>query len=88
MPTSVRLDARTQQIVAQLARRQRKSRSAVIRDAILQLERSEPTRTGNVLAAVEHLIGSVDSGGRQLSTRSGEKVRQLLHSKRNATRAR
>jgi hypothetical protein len=88
MPTSVRLDARSEQIVSRIARQRKRSRSAVIREAILALERGEKGPEQTAFSAIEHLIGSLDSGGRQLSVRTGQTVRDLLAAKRRADNAR
>lgn len=80
MPTSVRLDAETQGLIARLARETGRSRSQVIRDAIHLLARSEvgDKRSRGPYAAIAHLLGCADSGGMKLSERTGEKFRQLL----------
>jgi hypothetical protein len=88
MPTSIRLDTRSEQIVARIARQRRSTRSAVIRDAILALGRGVEGTERSAYSVVEHLIGSIDSGGRQLSVRTGAKVRELLMAKRRASSAR
>ena len=81
MPTSVRLDTRTESIVNRLARKRGQTKSEVIRAALLALARSEeqqarPHKTA--YEALEPLIGCVKGGPRNLSERTGEKFRALL----------
>ena len=76
MPTlSIRLDARTASLVDRVAEQTRKTKSDVLREAIGQY------------AEIAHLIGSWDSGGKQLSTRSGEKFAAMLKQDTNARRS-
>ena len=84
MPTSVRLDAKTESLVRGLARQTGRTKSQVIRDAIAQFARSaaeaQPAKTP--YEAMKHLIGSVRGGPPNLSERTGEKFRQLLLARR------
>jgi len=90
MPTlSIRLDARTASLVDRVAEQTRKTKSDVLREAIGQYaetikENSESDRPYDKIA---HLIGSWDSGGKQLSTRSGEKFAAMLKQDTNARRS-
>jgi len=80
MPTSVRLDRKTEVLVNRLARKRGQTKSELIREAILALARSEedirPQKTA--YEALAHLIGRVKGGPKDLSERTGEKFRALL----------
>jgi hypothetical protein len=80
MPTSVRLDAKTENVVRRLARQTRRTKSQVIRDAIAQLaEREGPERPVKTpYEAIKHLIGIAKGGPPDLSERTGEKFRRIL----------
>jgi hypothetical protein len=79
MPTSVRLDPKTESLVARLSRKSGKSKSEVIREALVAFARSEEARPPKTaFEALGHLIGCVRSGPKDLSERTGEKVRALL----------
>jgi hypothetical protein len=84
MPTSVRLDPKTEVLVWSLARRTGQSKSQVIRDAIGRVARStmptKPPRTA--YDAWKDVIGLAHGGPPDLSERTGEKVRALLLAKR------
>ena len=81
MPTSVRLDPRTENLVTRLARRTGRTKSGVIREALKALARSEgaagETHT-TPYEAIAHLIGCARGGPKDLSERTGEKLRKLL----------
>ena len=83
MPTSVRLDAKTQVLVARLARKTRRSKSEVIRAAIARLaeDQAEPA-SASAYDGMKHLIGIATGGPSDLSVRTGEKFRQLLRARR------
>ena len=90
MPLSVRLDVKTESLIARLARKRRQTKSEVIRDAIGVLARQdkkglEKKRPYDLVA---HLIGCVDSGGANLSQNTGEKFAKLLREKAHARRSR
>lgn len=80
MPTSVRLDIRTEQTLARLARKKGTSKSAVLREAVDALARRslrhEPG--GSMFERAEDLIGCVCGGPADLSTRTGTGFRRLL----------
>ena len=84
MPTSVRLDAKTEALVDRLARTSGHTKSRVIRDAIARLaevdERAATARTP--YEAMKHVIGIARGGPRDLSERTGEKFRRLLRERR------
>jgi hypothetical protein len=80
MPLSVRLDVKTESLIARLARKRRQTKSEVIRDAIGVLAKQdekgiEKKRPYDLVA---HLIGCVRGGPRDLSVDTGKKFRQML----------
>lgn len=90
MPTSVRLDSRTENLVRNLAKRKGQTKSEVIREAISLFSKQEigaakPTQPYDVLT---HLIGCVDSGGAAFSQKTGEGFRTLIQDKMRARRSR
>lgn len=79
MPTSVRLDRKTERLVERLAREQGRTKSEVIRQAIVlaaEKELGEDERTPYERSA--HLIGCVSGGPPDLSVNTGAKVREIL----------
>ena len=82
--TSVRLDAKTEMLVDRLARRSRRTKSQVIREAIARLAESEHATDSadTPYRGIEHLIGIASGGPRDLSERTGEKFRRLLRARR------
>ena len=84
MPTSVRLDPKTESLVDRLARRRGQTKSEVIREALLALARSEEDVKLQKTAyeALGHLIGCVKGGPKDLSERTGEKFHALLLEKK------
>lgn len=84
MPTSVRLDRKTEKLVERLGRAQRRTKSEVIRQAIQLAAEKElgPGRDETTpYQRSAHLIGSVSGGPPDLSVSTGAKVRQILGSK-------
>lgn len=83
MPTSVRLDAKTEGLVRSLARKTGRTKSQLIRDAIERLARSEAAgeMRETPYETIKHLIGCAGGGPRHLSERSGEKFRELLQAR-------
>jgi len=80
MPISVRLDSKTESLLRRLARRKGLTKSEVIREALKVLSRAEAdgeTRA-NPYEAIAHLIGCARGGPKDLSERTGEKLRKLL----------
>ena len=80
MPISVRLDTKTEELVARLARKNGRTKSEVIRQAILVLAESQGAgkKPAPPYEAVAHLIGCARGGPRDLSEQTGEKFRRLL----------
>ena len=86
MPTSVRLDPKTERVVRSLARRTGRTRSQVIRDAIQSLAAAESeTRQGPMAFEMwKDAIGCAAGGPPDLSERTGDHFRALLLAKRRA----
>lgn len=92
MPTSVRLDARTEGLLRRLAKRWGRTKSEVIRSAIeaLAREAAEAEARTDGLTAYDRLadvVGIADSGGAGLSERTGEGFRDLLIKRARARRS-
>ena len=81
MPFSVRLDLETERLIARLARERGLSRSHVVREAVA-VYGAAADEGASVHERFKRAIGMVDSGGRQLSTQSGRKVKAILEAKR------
>jgi len=79
MPTSVRLDTKTEGALERLARSRSQSRSEVVRQAIELLAAQEPPAPFD---AVADLVGCVKGGPPDLSENTGQKFRELLARKR------
>ena len=90
MPLSLRLDADTERLVNRLARRRGQSKSEVLREALRALAREQaPSHSGPTLYdAIEHHIGCFDSGGMNLSDRTGRRFTALLAERKRGRRAR
>lgn len=93
MPTSVRLDARTERMIRRLAKRRGQNKSELIRTAIESLARETPDakpQAGGPSAydRLAHIVGIADSGGAALSERTGERFRDLLITRARARRSR
>jgi Arc/MetJ-type ribon-helix-helix transcriptional regulator len=90
MPLSVRLDRESESVVTRIARKQAKTRSDVVRDAIKLLSEHEKRakRSPKPYEAMRHSIGCADSGGMRLSEKTGEKFYQLLLERRRERRSR
>ncbi|HEX3526493.1 MAG TPA: ribbon-helix-helix protein, CopG family [Thermoanaerobaculia bacterium] len=83
---TVRLDVKTEEALKRLTLQRGQTKSEVIRDAIARLAEEK----GEQVSAYHRLqpfIGVADSGGQQLSERTGEKLRELLEEKRHARRS-
>lgn len=83
MPVSVRLDPKTESLVNRLAKRKGRTKSEVIREGLRVLARTEGEmqRRTSPYDAIAHLLGCARGGPKDLSERSGEKVRKLLRSR-------
>jgi Arc/MetJ-type ribon-helix-helix transcriptional regulator len=80
---TVRLDVKTETALKRLSLRRGQTKSEVIRDAITRLAEDEGEQV-SASHKLQSFIGTVDSGGRQLSERTGQKLRELLEEKRRA----
>lgn len=78
---SVRVSEKTRRAVARRARASGRSESAVVRQAIEAYVGRETDQAPYV--ALRSLVGIVQDGPRNLSERSGDKVRALLLSRRS-----
>jgi hypothetical protein len=80
MLATVRLDLDTERLLARLARASGRTRSDVIREAIVELARRSPAPANDesLLDSVADLVGVARGGRRDLSVRTGEKLRALL----------
>jgi hypothetical protein len=88
MPTSVRLDARTEALLARLARTRGRTKSEVIREALERLAEAE-TRNGSgptLYDRIKHLVGKAGGGPPDLSERTGEKFTKLLRAQQRRRR--
>jgi hypothetical protein len=88
MALSVRLDTETKSLVDRLARRSGRTKSEIVRAALVEFARHE---TGSEAAATAYealgdWIGCFDSGGRQLSVRTGEQFAARLRERKRARR--
>jgi predicted transcriptional regulator len=90
MPFSVRLDPKTERVVTRLARRNGRTKSAIVREALEAYDRSETaaTRDRGPIDAMAGVIGAADSGGSRRSEATGEGFRALLAEKVRARRSR
>ena len=80
MPVSVRLDAKTESLIARLARKRHQTKSEVIRDAIGVLASGEEKGAAKKRPydLVAHLIGCVKGGPRNLSVDAGKRFQEML----------
>ena len=76
----VRLDPRTESLLSHLAKRTGRTKSGVIREALVALSRAEreAKARSSPYEAIAHLIGCARGGPKDLSERTGEKLRKLL----------
>ena len=86
MPTSVRLDPKTQRVIRELARRMGRTQSEVIRDAIHRFAaaESEERRGQTAFELWKDAIGCAEGGPPELSERTGERFRSHLLARRRA----
>ncbi len=81
-PLTLRLDEKTRQRIARLARRKRVSTSEVVRQAIAAwADREEPVTSP--YEAMKDLIGVVKGGNPKRSEQSGRKLTALLKRRRS-----
>jgi len=78
MPTSVRLDPKTQKLVSRLVRQTRRTRSDVIREAIRRMAGQVPLPSSETAYdRVADLVGIARGGDRHYAARSEEILRVL-----------
>jgi hypothetical protein len=82
MPFSVRLDPETERLIAALARATGTTRSHVVREAVSAYGSKRAPKGECAYDRFKEFIGRFDSGGQELATDSGPKVRALLEAKR------
>ena len=86
---NVRIDPETVALVERIAHERGLTKSEVVRQAIAALREQEKLDTRPPLSVrLAHIIGSWDSGGMQLSQRTGEKFARLLQERKHANRTR
>jgi hypothetical protein len=78
---NVRIDEQTAFFVADLASRTGRSKSDIVREALEAFHGRERAALKTPAEAMAHLIGSWDSGGLDLSERTGERFAQILAQK-------
>jgi hypothetical protein len=77
MPTSVRLDAKTEAQLARLARQTGRTKSGIIREAIVRLTQSGPAAR-SPYSMVADLIGIARGGPPDLGRRSSQAFKEIL----------
>jgi len=82
---TVRLDITTEAALNQLSVHRGQTRSEVIRDAITHLA-DEAGESRSAYQRLQAFVGIVDSGGLQLSTKTGKRFRELLAGRSGARR--
>jgi hypothetical protein len=87
---SVRLDPKTTNLVDRLAKRSGRTKSEIVRAALVEFARREAAGNGARTAydTMAHLIGCFDSGGQRLSEKTGARFATLLKTRRRARRSR
>lgn len=79
------MDIKTEMALKRLSVRQGQTQSEVVRDAITRLaDDDEPC---SAYRRLESFAGIVDSGGQQLSTEAGRRLRELLKERSDARRS-
>jgi len=79
--TTVRLDAATHSVLKRLASQRAQTEAAVIHEAIMLLADSASEQP-SALERLGPYLGIADSGGRRLSTDTGQRLRELLGGQR------
>lgn len=82
---TVRLDAASEATLRRLARRRGVTKSEVVREALRALVEREGEDRGRQIRpydAIAHLIGCARGGPPDLSERTGEGLRRMLHARR------
>src|SRR5436305_1059859 len=81
---TVRLDIKTETALKRLSVRRGQTQSEVIRDAIARLAGEEGEQPLSAFQRLQPFIGIADSGGQQLSERTGQRFRELLAERKRA----
>lgn len=86
---SIRLDSRITSAVGRIASKTGKTKSEIIREALIDYTEKVEQESGHERPYDKMApdIGCWDSGGMQLSTRTGEKFAEMLMRDRDARRA-
>lgn len=84
MPTSIRLDPETESAVRRLARKSGRTKSSIIREAIVRMaeEIAPSKREGTLYDRMADLVGVGHGGPPDLAARSEEVLRTLLSRRR------
>ena len=86
---NIRIDPQTAAFVERIARECGLTKSEVVREALATLQKQEKLATRPSLSVrLAQIVGSGDSGGMQLSERTGERFARMLQEERKAKRAR
>jgi predicted DNA-binding protein len=85
MPLTVRIDPQLARRLDRAASLRGVTRSELVRNAVEKaLAEAEGLRSLSFYDEVAEFVGCVDSGGQDLSQRTGERFRRLLESRRAA----
>lgn len=84
---TVRLDATAEATLKQLSLERGQSKSDVLRDAISRLAEDQKG-AASAFERLRPFVGIADSGGKQLSVNTGQKLAALLREKHHARRSR
>lgn len=84
MPTTVRLDPETESIVQRLARKTGRTKSSIIREAILRMSETDaaPKPGGSLYDQIADIVGVGHGGPSDLASRSEEILRDLFARRR------
>jgi len=82
MLMTLRIDAKIDQWVEQIAHKNKVSRAKVVRDAIVEYAAKYRLQAQSPYEQIAHLIGKVTQGPKDLSQDTGKKFRQLLRKRK------
>ena len=86
---NIRIDAETASFLDRIAREQGLTKSEIVRQALAVLRKQKrPAAAATPFERMAPLIGSWDSGGMNLSERTGERFARMLQENKNANRTR
>jgi Ribbon-helix-helix protein, copG family len=85
---NIRIDAETAAFLDRFARERGLTKSEIVREVLAKLRKKEGARPSRKTPyeMVAHLIGKWDSGGMNLSERTGERFARMLQENKNANR--